>query len=96
MPLEHSADASPDRRTDRRQLTHLVAGAIIGAALLAFVLQNTDTVTFSWLVFSFSAPLWLILVAVVVLSLALGKAVSALFRRERQRSKADPKALPKR
>lgn len=55
-----------------------------GAALLAFVLQNTESVRFSFLLLHFAWPLWLytIVVAVVRAFVWIGL---GLVRRHRQR-----------
>ncbi len=89
MELEHTA-GEVARRTkgeQRSQAVHLVAGAVLGAALLSFIVQNATTVELSWLFFSFSAPLWILIVAVVAASLGLGKIGGFFFQRSRSKSR---------
>jgi uncharacterized integral membrane protein len=61
----------------------IIAG-LIALALLAFVLQNTESVTLHWLFWSFSWPLWLLLVVTIVLSLVAGQ-IMLMWRRHRRR-----------
>lgn len=89
MELEHRADevAQRSKGDQRRQAAHLVAGAVLGAALLSFVLQNTANVSLSWLFFSFSAPLWLLVIIIVGASLGLGKVGGYFFKRTKSKAK---------
>jgi uncharacterized integral membrane protein len=61
----------------------IIAG-LIALALLAFVLQNTQPVKLSWLFWSFTWPLWLLLVVTIVLSLVAGQ-IMLMWRRHRRR-----------
>lgn len=87
MELEHRADEVAKRNSGERrsQAVHLAAGAVLGAALLAFVIQNATTVQLSWFVFSFSAPLWLLVIVVVAFTLGLTKVGGYFFRRARSK-----------
>ncbi len=72
-------------------MARLVLGVLVGAiavAVVAFVTQNRHQVKLTWLVWSFSWPLWLLLVVTIGLSLlAWQLLVLALrFRRRRSRS----------
>lgn len=60
--------------------------ALIIAAALVFVFQNTDDTTFDFLWFNFSAPLWVML---VVFMLVGAIAFWGLARRRRSRKNAD-------
>ncbi len=62
----------------------IVAG-VVARALLAFVLQNRAQVKVSWLFWSFSWPLWLLLVVTIGLSLLAG-GFALLWRRRRRRA----------
>jgi len=57
---------------------------IIALAVAAFVVQNRGPVRLSWLFWSFSWPLWLLLVVTIGLSLLAGELV-LLLRRHRRR-----------
>lgn len=50
----------------------LVGPAIIAVAVLLFVVQNPDENQFSYLVFDFSAPLWLMLAVTALLGVIIG------------------------
>jgi uncharacterized integral membrane protein len=62
-----SGQQRPSRITPRH-----VAIGVLGAAVVAFVLQNTATTRVQLLVFSFDLPLWLVLVVLVAVSMAVG------------------------
>lgn len=97
MELEHRAGevAQRSKGEQRSQAAHLVAGAVLGAALLSFVLQNTASVSLSWLFFSFSAPLWLLVIIIAGASLGLGKVGGYFFKRSRAKAKTNTKAKRK-
>jgi uncharacterized integral membrane protein len=63
---------------------YLVGMVVLGAALLAFIVQNTNTVSFDWLFWSFEAPLWLVLVITALLSFVIGQ-FALMWRRHRRR-----------
>ena len=65
-----------------------IAGAIV-IALLAFILQNTQSVKLSWLFWSFSWPLWLLLVVTIVLSLIAGQILLMLRRHRRRKARRE-------
>lgn len=50
----------------------MVAIAVLAGALVAFVVQNTATVDLDWLMFGFSAPLWLMIVLVGAVGFVIG------------------------
>lgn len=84
MDLEHRAsDDVAAKGEQRSQAAHLVAGAVLGAVLLSFIVQNSQTIQMSWLFFTFSAPLWLLVVIIVVLTIALSKVGGYFVRRSR-------------
>ena len=60
-----------------------VAGVII-VAVLAFIVQNRVPVKLTWLFWSFSWPLWLLLVVTIGLSLIAGQ-ILLMLRRHRRR-----------
>lgn len=66
-----------------------VAGGLLGLAVLAFVIQNRPAQKVTWLFWSFSAPLWILLLltaAVAVLAWHLG--IFAWKRHERRTARA--------
>lgn len=62
----------------------LVIGGILAAALVAFIVQNTETISFDWLFWSFKMPLWLALVITALLSFLIGQ-LALMWRRHRRR-----------
>jgi uncharacterized integral membrane protein len=50
----------------------MVAIAVLAVALVAFVVQNTATVDLDWLMFGFSAPLWLMIVLIGAVGFVIG------------------------
>ena len=61
-----------------------VIGIISAAAVAAFIIQNRSDVKISWLFWSFSWPVWLLLIVTIGLSLAAG-AIWLMWRRHRRR-----------
>jgi len=92
MELERRADEVEARKQGGRSALHLAAGAVLGGALLAFILQNSQAVQMSWLFFSFSMPLWLMIIIIAVVSVALAKVIGYFYRRTRAKAK-DAKEL---
>lgn len=72
--LSHRAGDTPARRSARpaRITPRHVVIAGLGLAVLVFIFQNTDTASLDFLVFSFQAPLWLMLTVLVLVSMAIG------------------------
>ena len=67
--------------------TRFVMPAIVGViavAVLAFIIQNRGSVKLTWLFWSFSWPLWLLLVVTIGLSLVAGQ-IMLMLRRHRRR-----------
>ena len=63
----------------------LVLGGLVGAALALFIAQNTQEAEVNWLFLDASAPLWIVLVVTVVVSLVLAQLVGGAIRRARRR-----------
>jgi uncharacterized integral membrane protein len=59
----------------------MVGIAVLVIAVGAFIVQNTQSVDLDWLIFGFSAPLWIMLLIVGVVGVAIGW----MLRRSRQR-----------
>ena len=70
----------------QRSIDFGVLGAIVAtAALLIFIVQNTDQIEVTWLFFEADAPLWVVIVVTAVLSVALAQLVLMVWRRRRRR-----------
>lgn len=79
-----AADAA-DRALRRHPLVRgFVLGAILTAAIAAFIVQNTQSVSFEWLWFDFGARLWLALLVAFGLGLVVAGLASLLWRRARE------------
>lgn len=63
-------------------LTGLVVGALVAVGVLFFVFQNTAEVTFAWLWWNLTAPMWALAIALVAAGMLLGVALS--WRRGRR------------
>ena len=73
---------------EQRRVDFGVIGAIVAtAALLVFILQNTDEEEVTWLFFDANAPMWVVIVVTAVLSVALSQFVLLILRRRRRRSR---------
>ncbi len=62
---------------------HIIIAGVIAAALLVFILQNTASTRVHFLFFSFSSPLWLLIVIVAVLAALLDGVVARGYRKLR-------------
>jgi uncharacterized integral membrane protein len=58
--------------SERRLNGSLIGTGIVLVLLLVFVIQNTDTVSFTLLVFDLSMPLWLLAVILFAIGAAVG------------------------
>ena len=73
---------------EQRRVDVGVIGAIVAAAaLLIFILQNTDEQEVTFLFFEANAPLWVVIVVTAVLSVALAQFVWLILRRRRRKSR---------
>jgi uncharacterized integral membrane protein len=68
----------------RRGTVWAVLGGVLGAGLIAFIVQNRDSVSFDWLFWTFSAPLWLMLLITSLVAFVIGQ-FALLWRRHRRR-----------
>ena len=72
--------------TPARRIDFGVLGAIVAAAaLLIFILQNTEELEVTWLFFDATAPLWVVMIVTAVLSIAVTQLVLLVWRRRRRR-----------
>jgi uncharacterized integral membrane protein len=67
----------------------LIIVAIIVAAVLLVVFQNTGDVTVNFLTFDFTMPIWLLLVIFLVLGVILGQIFEFFRRRRRRKARRD-------
>ena len=68
----------------RRGTVWGVLGGILGIGLIAFIVQNTESVSFDWLFWTFSAPLWLMLLVTSLVAFVIGQ-FALMWRRHRRR-----------
>ena len=73
--------------------TAVSAGAIASgsgvAALMAFILQNTDDVTVTFLFWTFSWPIWLLIIVSAALGAAIWLGLGIMRRRQRRKDRRD-------
>jgi len=62
----------------------LIGGGVLAAGLLAFILQNRESVSFTWLFWTFNTPLWLVLVVTALVAFVIGQ-FALMWRRHRRR-----------
>jgi uncharacterized integral membrane protein len=85
-----SSDPSGSDRSagqkDRRVSPVLIAGAIIGLGLLAFVLQNRRRVPVHWLFFNVHAPLYVVTFVTIAAAVVAAELIAVAVRRHRRSS----------
>ena len=64
----------------------LLAVVIVAAGLGAFIVQNTDSTPVTWLIFTGTAPVWVVIVLAAVAGAVLSELGGYLIRRRRQRA----------
>lgn len=62
----------------------LIGGGVLAVLLIIFIVQNTASVTFKFLFWSFSLPLWLALVITALVVFVIGQ-FALMWRRHRRR-----------
>ncbi len=67
----------------------LIGGGVLAAALLAFILQNRETVSFTWLFWTFDAPLWIVLVITALVAFVIGQFALMWRRHKRRQARRD-------
>jgi uncharacterized integral membrane protein len=63
----------------------VVLFVIVALAIGAFIGQNTNKVKIDWTFLHFSAPLWLIILAVLIIGALLDRLVTIIVRHRRNR-----------
>ena len=76
-------EATAKKRGARERL---LAVAIVAAGLGAFIVQNTDSTPVTWLIFTGTAPVWVVIVLAAVAGAVLSELGGYLIRRRRQRA----------
>jgi len=67
----------------------LIVAALLGAAFVGFVIQNSTSVKVTWLFFDTTGPLWVVIVVAAAVGAVLHELIGwALRRRRGQRRKA--------
>jgi uncharacterized integral membrane protein len=69
----------------RRRSSGLIAAGVLVAALVVFVMQNTQDVEVTVFFWTFTGPLWLILLVSIVVGLAALELATTFLRRRRER-----------
>ncbi len=77
------SDEPIKQRRTRPGLGKFVAAALVAVALVAFVVQNTDSTPVQWFFIDRSAPLWLIIVVSAVAGALLSEILAWIIRRRR-------------
>lgn len=70
---------------DRRQLSRLVAAGLALLIGVIFVVQNSERVETTFLVFNVTTRLWVGLLVALLLGAILGQAIEAVWNRRRRR-----------
>lgn len=71
---------------DRRQLSRLVVAGLALLVGVIFVVQNSERVETTFLVFNVTTRLWVGLLVALLLGALLGQAVEAVWNRRRRRN----------
>ena len=77
------SDELNNQRTAKTAIGKLIGAALVAFALIAFVVQNTDSTPVQWLFIDRSAPLWLIIVISAVAGAVLSEILGWIIRRRR-------------
>ena len=76
-------DDQRSRQPARTGIGKFIGAALVALALIAFVVQNTDSTPVHWLFIDRSAPLWLIIVISAVAGAILSEILGWMIRRRR-------------
>ena len=71
----------------------LVAFLALVVLLVAFITQNPERVTVEFLWFDLRLSIWVIVIAIVLITLALDQIISYFYRRRKRRRRAETAAL---
>lgn len=87
---ERERSMSPETTQSKGRLSGGVIATLSGLAVLVIViLQNRQSVTFEFLMFDFTWPLWLYTIVVAVFGAILWLGLGVLRRRRRRQARRD-------
>ena len=66
-----------------RQKINLVLAALLGAALVIFIVQNTESQSVSWLSFEINLAMWIIVLGSAAIGALLSTMARMMLRRRR-------------
>ena len=66
-------------------MVRLIVGILLGAVMVVFAIQNPETVSYTFIAWSLTAPRWLVIVAVFIIGLFVGWLVTGIRRLGRRR-----------
>jgi uncharacterized integral membrane protein len=72
---------------DRGRAVAVVVGVIAGAAIVAFFVQNTQSVHIEWLFFDFEWAVWFLVLVTIVLTLVGEELLQWTVRRRKAKAK---------
>lgn len=78
--MSDKAKSQPPART---AIGKFIGAALVALALIAFVVQNTDSTPVQWFFIDRSAPLWLIIVVSAVAGATLSEILGWIIRRRK-------------
>ncbi len=81
-PSEADSGAS-DKSGVRTPPPGIVLAVLVTVGLVFFVVQNNDEVSFAWLFFDMTGPLWVVIVVAAIAGAALSSLLGWLRRRRR-------------
>lgn len=79
-----SDTASADQPAKREVPWRLIVVALLATAIVVFVAQNGSRVEVTWLFFSTTGPLWVVIVVAAVTGAAMSEAITWAVRRCRR------------
>ncbi len=77
------SDDPINQPTAKSGIGKFIGAALVAVALIAFVVQNTDSTPVQWFFIDRSAPLWLIIVVSAVAGAILSEIIGWIVRRRR-------------
>ena len=77
------SDDLNNQPTAKTGIGKFIGAALVAVALIAFVVQNTDSTPVQWFFIDRSAPLWLIIVVSAVAGAILSEIIGWIIRRRR-------------
>ena len=77
------SDDPINQPTAKTGIGKFIGAALVAVALIAFVVQNTDSTPVQWFFIDRSAPLWLIIVVSAVAGAILSEIIGWIVRRRR-------------